>query len=163
MSGELRTKVENLLRQGKEKQWIWQNFKSTEDCEQLLFLLNELPTKKKRQAFLLLNLPLAGILLTMTCLRILNAIAIGTINIYFFLALVVPIINIYVLKKILRFRRTGYLYLFVLSGIALFQPENHRFLEVTMLGIMLFLSAFLYLRMFPKKEIIKPTKKAANG
>jgi len=163
MAGELRTKVENLLRQDKEKQWVWQNLKSTEDREQLLFLLNDLPTKKKRQSFLLLNLALAGILLVMTFLKVFNAIAIGTINIYFFLALVVPIVNIYVLKKILRFRRTGYLYLFVLSGLALFQPENHRFLEVTLLGIMLSLSAFLYLRMFPKKEIIKPTEKAANG
>jgi len=46
MAGELRTKVENLLRQDKEKQWVWQNLKRTEDREQLLFLLNDLPTEK---------------------------------------------------------------------------------------------------------------------
>ena len=107
-------------------------------------------------------MPLAAILVIMTGLKLFAAIGIGQVNLYFLLALVVPIINIYVLKKILRFQRTGYQYLFVLSFLSVFQPENHRFIEISLLGIMLFLSGFLYLRMFPKKELLKLPQKAAN-
>ncbi len=155
MATALSDKIDRLLREGKPKRRIWQELKGSENREELLFLVNDLPTLQKRRTFLLLNLPLAAILLIMTGIKLLDAMAIGTVNLHFFLSLVVPIINIYVLKKILRFRRTGYLYLFVLSVLALFQPQNHRFLELTLLGIMLFLSGFLYLRMFPEKEAIK--------
>lgn len=160
MAEKLDKKIDNLLREGKSKNQVWQNLKGSENHKELVFLLNDTPTIKKRQTFLLLNLPLAAILLIMTCIKLLAAVDIGQPNIYFFLSLVVPIINIYVLKKILRFQKTGYQYLFVLSFLSLFQPENHQFLEVTLLGVILFLSGFLYLRMFPKKEIIKLPSKA---
>ena len=162
MAKKLREKIDRLLRDGKRKERVWQSLKGSENQAELIFLLNDLPTLKNRQAFLLLNMPLAAILVIMTGIKLFAAIAIGQANIYFFLALVVPIINIYVLKKILRFQRTGYQYLFALSFLSLFQPENHHFLEVSLLGVMLFLSGFLYLRMFPKKELIRLPKKAEN-
>jgi hypothetical protein len=122
-----------------------------------------MPTLKNRQTFLLLNLPLAALLLIMTGIKLFAAMSIGQANYLFFLSLVVPMINIYVLKKILRFRRTGYQYLFVLSFLSLFQPENHRLIEIMIIGVMLFLSGFIYLRMFPKKERLKLPSKADNG
>ncbi len=155
MAKELREKIDRLLREGKKKNQIWQSLENSENHKELSFLLNDLPTLKNRQTFLLLNMPLAAILVIMTGMKLFAAISIGQVNLYFFLSLVVPIINIYVLKKILRCQRTGYQYLFVLSFLSVFQPENHRFLEVLLLGVMLFLSGFLYLRMFPKKELIK--------
>lgn len=162
MSKQLREKIDRLLRDGKRKDRIWQSLKGSENHEELVFQLNDQPTLKNRQTFLLLNMPLATILAIMTGIKLFAAVAIGQASLYFFLSLVVPIINIYVLKKILRFQRTGYQYLFVLSFLSLFQAENHRFLEVTLLGVMLFLSGFLYLRMFPKKELIKLPQKAKN-
>lgn len=163
MASKLSTDIEQLIRGGKNKARIWQSLRGTENQVELLFLLNDTPTLKNRQAHLLLNLPLAAILLIMTGLKVFAAVGIGQPNLYFFLAMVVPLINIFVLKKILRFRRTGYQYLFVLSFLSLFQPENHRFLEVTLLGVMLFLSGFLYLRMFPKAELLKLPGKDDNG
>ena len=162
MAKKLSEKIDRLLREGKGKSQVWQSLKGSENHGQLLFLLNDQPTLKRRQTYLLLNMPLAAILLIMTCMKLFAAASIGQANLYFFLSLIVPIINIYVLKKILRFQRTGYQYLFVLSVLALFQPENHQFLEVTLLGVMLFLSGFLYLRMFPKEEIIRIPSKAEN-
>ena len=162
MAKKLSEKIDRLLREGKGKSQVWQSLKGSENHEQLLFQLNDQPTLKRRQTYLLLNMPLAAILLIMTCMKLFAAASIGQANLYFFLSLIVPIINIYVLKKILRFQRTGYQYLFVLSVLALFQPENHQFLEVTLLGVMLFLSGFLYLRMFPKEEIIRLPQKAKN-
>ncbi len=162
MAKTLRGKIDGLLREGKKKHQLWQSLKGSENHKELIFLLNDLPTLKNRQTFLLLNMPLAAMLVIMTGIKLFAAISLGQVNIYFFLALVVPIINIYVLKKILRFQRTGYQYLFVLSFLSVFQPENHRFLEVLLLGVMLFLSGFLYLRMFPKNEMIKLPPKAAN-
>ena len=162
MAKKLSEKIDRLLREGKGKSQVWQSLKGSENHGQLLFQLNDQPTLKRRQTYLLLNMPLAAILLIMTCMKLFAAASIGQANLYFFLSLIVPIINIYVLKKILRFQRTGYQYLFVLSVLALFQPENHRFLEVTLLGVMLFLSGFIYLKMFPKKEIIRLPQKAEN-
>lgn len=162
MSQKSRKAIDRLLRDGKRKERIWQSLKDSMDQEELVFQLNDLPTLKNRQTFLLLNMPLAAILVIMTGLKLSASVGIGQANMYFFLSLVVPIINIYVLKKILRFQRTGYQYLFVLSFLSLFQPENHQFLEVSLLGVMLFLSGVLYLRMFPKKELIKLPQKAEN-
>lgn len=163
MAEKLGEKIERLLREGMDKQRIWQNLRKSEDNVQLVFLLNDLPTLRNRQTFLLLNLPLAAILLIMTGIKLFAVVSLGRIDFYFFLSLVVPMINIYVLKKILRFRRTGYLYLFVLSFLALFQPENHRTLEVVLLGLMLFLSGLLYLRMFPRQELLKSPRKVPDG
>jgi len=163
MANKLSDKIEHLLREGKKKHQIWNSLKGSENQASLVYLLNDLPTLKNRQTYLLLNMPLAAILLIMTGIKLFAAASIGQANLYFFLSLVVPIINIYVLKKILRFQRTGYQYLFVLSFLSLFQPENHRIIEVTLLGVMLFLSAFLYLRVFPKKELFKLSPKAKNG
>jgi hypothetical protein len=162
MAKELTKKVEHLLREGKTKDQVWRNLKGNENHEKLVFQLNDQPTLKNRQTFLLLNLPLAALLLIMTGIKLFAAMSIGQANYLFFLSLVVPMINIYVLKKILRFRRNGYQYLFVLSFLSLFQPENHRLIEIMIIGIMLFLSGFIYLRMFPKKERIKLPGKADN-
>jgi len=162
MAKKLVEKITHLLHEGKTKDQVWRNLQGTENHEELVFLLNDLPTLKKRQTFLLLNLPLAALLVIMTGIKLFAAMAIGQVNYLFFLALVVPIINIYILKKILTFRRTGYQYLFVLSFLSLFQPENHRLIEIVILGVILFLSGFLYLRMFPKKEQLKLTDKADN-
>ncbi|MBU0481537.1 MAG: hypothetical protein KKG47_10575 [Proteobacteria bacterium] len=164
MEKTLLDKIEHLLGEGKTKDQVWRNLKETENQEELVFLLNDLPTLKNRRAFLLLNLPLCALLVIMTGMKLFAAVAIGQINYLFFLAMVVPMINVYLLKKILRFRRTGFLYLFVLSFLSLFQPENHRLLEVVLLGVILFLSGFLYLKMFPKKERLKsPEKAPTNG
>lgn len=162
MATKLSKTIDRLLREGKGKEQIWRSLKNSENPEELTFLLNNQPTLKNRRTFLLLNLPLAAILLIMTGLKFFASVAIGQPNIPFFLSLVVPIINIFVLKKIMRFERTGYQYLFVLSFLSLFQPENHRFLEITLLGVMLFLAGFLYLRMFPRKELIASPGKDKN-
>jgi hypothetical protein len=155
MTRELGEKIDRRLRDGWGKDRIRQSLKGSASGTRLVFLLNDLPTVNRRRTYLLLNLTLAAILLSMTTIKLWAAVSIGRINIYFFLALVVPLINLHVLQKILRFRRTGYQYLFVLSLLSLVQPENHRPLEATLLGAMLLLSAFLYRRLFPKEELIK--------
>lgn len=162
MAKKSRKEIEGLLQAGKQKEQIWRKLKDSVNHEELVFQLNDLPTLQNRRTFLLLNMPLAAILVIMTGLKLAASVSIGQANMYFFLSLVVPIINIYVLKKILRFERTGYQYLFVLSFLSLFQPENHRILEISLLGVMLFLSGLIYLRMFPKKELRKLPKKAEN-
>jgi len=98
----------------------------------------------------------------MTLIKLWGAAAIGGVNLVFFMALVVPAINFYVLKKLLRFRRIGYQFLFILSLIALFHPENHHILEMSLTVAMILLSGFLYLRVFPKAEMILIPKEPDN-
>ena len=71
-----------------------------------------------------------------------------------FILLVVPVINMYVLKEILFFRRNGYLFLCVLSALSFVSPENWQFPEFLFVLAMIAISAFLYLKMFPKDTLI---------
>ncbi|MDT8334981.1 MAG: hypothetical protein RQ753_04730, partial [Desulfurivibrionaceae bacterium] len=107
MRPDLSGKIARQLREGGSRSRIWRELKDSENREELRFLLNDLPTAERQRVFYPATLLLAALLLIMTGIKVFDAIAIGTPNLYFFLALIVPIINIYVLKKILRFRRTG--------------------------------------------------------
>ncbi len=87
--------------------------------------------------------------------KLLAAFAFGTLDIYLLLALVVPTINFYILREILRFHRLGFKFLFILSILSLVQPENHHMQEIAILSIMIGLSGYLYKKMFPENELIK--------
>lgn len=155
MIDQLNKEIDGLLREGSSKKDILKKFESSEDLEEVAFVLNEYPSLEKRKKFLLLHLFLTAVLLTMTGLKIMAAADIGGINLVFLMAMIVPAINMYVLQKLFRFRRTGYQFLFILSIIALFHAENHHLFEISMIGMMIILSGILYLKVFPKKEIVK--------
>jgi len=164
MTDPLEQEIDRLLREGGNRKKIWNSLKDSEDRDTLAYLLNEYPSLAKRRKFLVLHLLLTAILVIMTLMKLWAAAAIGGVNLAFFLALVVPAINFYILKKLLRFRRTGYQFLFILSIIALFHPENHHVLEMSLTVAMILMSGFLYLRMFPKAErIILPKEPDTLG
>ena len=149
MTDTLDKKIDLLLKEGGNGKTIWNSLKDTEDREELASL-NEFPSLAKRRKYLALHLLLSAILAIMTLMKLWGAAAISGVNLAFFMALVVPAINIYLLKKLLRFRRDGYQFLFILSIIALSQPENHHTLEMSLTAAMILLSGFLYIRVFPK-------------
>ena len=162
MTDTLDKKIDLLLKEGGNGKTIWNSLKDTEDRDELAYLLNEFPSLAKRRKYLALHLLLSAILVIMTLMKLWGAAAISGVNLAFFMALVVPAINIYLLKKLLRFRRDGYQFLFILSIIALFQPENHHTLEMSLTAAMILLSGFLYIRVFPKAERIIIPKKPDN-
>ncbi len=154
MADQLEKDIEQQLLQGKTKKNIWQQLAGKEGKQKALFVLNNSAELSERQAFQLINLCLAIILAFLTFKKLLTAFSFGKLDIFFFTSLVVPIINIYVLKEILRFKKLGFQYLFVLSCAALVLPENRHPLELFLTCGMIALSGFLYLKLFPKGKII---------
>jgi hypothetical protein len=71
------------------------------------------------------------------------------------LDLAVPAINFFVLYKIIRFHKQGYQFMAVLGVLALVRPENRIIPTLPMYLVIIGLSLFLLLRLFPKQERIK--------
>jgi len=151
--------VEELLRQGLDRRQIWQRLQDRMEekgRERLRFHLNNASLPKDRKKIQYFNLLLAGVLAFMTFRILLVAFAFGKFDIYLLLSLVVPVVNIYILKEILRFHRLGYQFLFVLSILSLFRPENQQVRELFLLALMIGLSGLFYLHLFPRKALVPP-------
>lgn len=151
----LEEKIEAALTSGESRQATLERLKQTEDPQKLLFHLNNISNPAVRGKYLYLNLLLALILLFVTSKKLLAIVLFGAFDLLLFLSLVVPIINFYLLREILRFRRIGYQFLFVLATLSLLHPENHFFPEFPLHLAIIGLSGLLYLKMFPKAELIK--------
>lgn len=158
MAEKIEEKIEELLRSRKSRKAILNELRNTEDPQKLLFYLNNISKPADRKKYQILNLALVMILLFVTAKKLITAFAFGTIDLFLFISLVVPVINLYLLREILRFRKIGYQFLFVLSLLSVFHPENHFVLEGSLLGAMIVLSGILYLKMFPKSERILEIK-----
>ena len=155
MADKTEKEIEKLLAQGWDKQRIWRQLRQGDKPYKALFFLNNASKPEDRRKYQVVNLILAVILGFMTFKKLLTALSFGSLDIFLLLGLVVPIINIYVLREILRFHRLGYRFLFVLSCLSLLQPENHHLQEIVFISLMIGLSGYLHLRMFPEKEQIK--------
>ncbi|PLX48810.1 MAG: hypothetical protein C0613_09425 [Desulfobulbaceae bacterium] len=147
--------IEKKLLAGESKQAIWQEMQSEKEAEKVLFYLNNKAGLKERVRFQYANLALALMLAFMTAKELITLFSFGRLDIPFLTGLVVPIINVYILKEILRFHRLGYQYLFVLTTLSLILPKNHAALELSMSIAMITLSGFLYLKLFPKGEGVR--------
>lgn len=147
--------IEKKLLTGESKDAIWQELQNKKEAEKALFYLNNKAGLKERVRFQYANLTLALILAFMTAKELITLFSFGRLDIPFLTGLVVPIINVYILKEILRFHRLGYQYLFVLTTLSLILPKNHASLELSLSIAMITLSGFLYLRLFPKGKELK--------
>jgi hypothetical protein len=149
MSDETRKTISVLLMNGKGRKQIYDQLKSQEDPARLAFLLNNEALLKDRKKYQYVNLLTAILLAWLTAIKVLDAMAFGRFDLYWLASLVVPLINLYVLRKILRFQRIGYQFLFVISCLALLRPENRQLPEIMIIVMLLGLSGFLYFKMFP--------------
>lgn len=152
MADKVEKRVEELFLAGKTRQEIWRELRKTEEPAKVLFYANNIAPPSQRRKYQLHNLFLALLLLFLTTKKLLAALSFGQFDVWLMLMLIVPVINIYVLREILRFRRIGYRFLVVLSFLALVQPENHFAQEASMLIVMIFLTLFLYRKLFPASE-----------
>lgn len=156
MADKIEKKIEGMLAEGLKKQQVWQQLKNEKTQHKVLFFLNNTSMPADRRKYQVINLLLALILAFITFKKLLTALSFGNLDVFLLLGLVVPIINIYVLREILRFHRLGYRFLFVLSCLSFLQPENHHVQESILLLLMIGLSGYLHLRMFPEKEQLQP-------
>ena len=155
MADSIEKEIEELLQKGKSKREIWKKLRQGKEPHKALFHLNNSSLPDERKKFQVINLLLAIVLTFLTAKKLITAFSFGALDIFLLLGLVVPIINIYILREILRFHRIGYKFLFILSILSLLQPENHHTQELFILGLMIGLSGYLYRQMFADKDEIK--------
>ena len=146
--------VEQRLLAGENKFDIWKELQNDTEADKILFYLNNKASLKDRTSFQYVNLALALTLAFVTAKELITLFSFGKLDIAFLAGLVVPIINIYILKEVLRFHRLGYQYLFVLTAVSLVLPKNHEPLELSLALLMIAGSGFLYAKLFPKKKTI---------
>ncbi len=153
--------IRQLLRQGVGKKTILDRLDGDYDRDDLVFYLNNLPAEPLRRRFLPLNLLLCLILLARTLKTLyfsamfqLSARAAGQFSPLLFLDLVVPMINFYVLAKLLRCQRQGYQFMLVLGVLALFRPENRVMPDLAGYLLILALSGLLYTLLFPRSSAL---------
>jgi len=154
MAATIEEKIERMLVEGKKRSEIVLELKGKEDPQKLLFYINNISRPADRKKYQILNLALALALTFVTTKKLITAFSFGVLDFFLLVSLVAPVINIYLLREILRFRKIGYQFLFVLSLLSVLHPENHFALEATLLFTIIALSGFLYFTMFPKKERI---------
>lgn len=145
-------KIEELLQKGLSKKEIKNQLKDKVDSGKLEFYLNNISSPKERARYQYLNLALVIILSFVTIKKLFFALSIGSFSLTMLLALVVPTINLYILREIMRFRRLGYQFLCILSTLSLLNAENRAMPEIILIPAMIVLSGFLYWRLFPLKR-----------
>ncbi len=153
--------VRQELRRGYKKQEILSRLSKKGDRDDLIFYLNNLPEEQQRRRYqwtnrllcLLLTVLTVGKLYFMAMLQ-LAAMDAGQFSPLLLINLIVPMINFYVLSKIIRFHRQGYQFMIVLGVLAFVRPENRAQPDLTLYLCITALSVFLLLRLFPKKEQI---------
>ncbi len=148
----LEEKIEALLQKGLSKKEIRKRLLGQEDTRQLDFFLNNLAYPEDRRRYQIINFSLVLILGFVTIKKFFFALSFGSISLTTLLALVVPTVNVYLIREIISFRRVGYQFLAVLSALSMLNAENRAFPEVILVPAMTMISAFLYLKLFYLKD-----------
>ena len=152
MASFIEDKIEELLKKGYSKEKIRQLLKKDDKDGELDFYLRNIAYPSDRLRYQFVNLSLFFILLFITLKKLYFALSFGQLSIVMLLAMVVPTVNLYILREIMRYRRIGYLFCMVLSAISLVNAENRAFPEIILVPTMVFLSAFLYTKLFWQYE-----------
>lgn len=154
--------VRQELRHGHRKKEILARLSKENNRDDLLFYLNNLPEEQQQRQHLWINRILCLLLAVVTIKKLysvsllqLAAIAAGQFSPLLLLDLIVPMINFYVLSKIIRFHRQGYQFMAVLGILALVRPENRLMPDLAIHLVVIALSIFLLLRLFPKQKRIE--------
>ena len=162
MADPLEQQVLGELKKGTGRLNVLKKLETEDNREDLVWYLNHLPTGKGRKNHQWINWLLIIVLLALTVKKLyfialiqMNAAAVNQFSPMLLLDLVVPAVNFFVLNKIIRFQRQGYEFMTVLGVLALFREENRVMPDLALYLVIISLSVFLLLRMFPKKERLK--------
>jgi hypothetical protein len=149
--------VRGELAAGRDKQNIFRSLSRNHDRDEVLYHLNNLPDKKRLRRYFWPGRLLCLLLLAITVKKLydmaliqLAAAAAHQFSPLLFLDLIVPAINFYILTKLWRFERQGYLFMIILGILALVRPENRVQPDIWIYLAIILLSLFLFKKLFPK-------------
>lgn len=156
----LEKEVEELLTQGVKKKDIFRKLGKGADKKvksKVLFYVNNMTTPEKKNTYQYLNFFLVLLLAFVTANKLIVIFVAFSMTGFMMtlLNLIVPAVNIHVMREVLRFRRLGYQFLVVISILSMLQPENHALREITIFVILACGASFLYLKIYPNKAILQ--------
>lgn len=155
MAKKIEERIETLIAQGKTKKEIYEILSAEMDEDRFERFLRNRVELSKKESYYGWNFLLLAFLAAVTFYglgKIAASIAetgIGNLIIAFW-SFVVPGVNIYLIWLIYRFNRLGYIFLFILSTLSLFRPENRSLIGLVQTIPLIAVSGFLYLKLFPK-------------
>ena len=156
MAKALDKQVEALLQEGVSKLDIFNRLKDPDNRAKLIFFLNNKSLVVRRKKYMWINIVLCVLLFGMTLKRLLAISATSNFDFLLLFDFIVPTIHFYILRELLLFQRTGYMFLAVLTGLGVVAYAENRVLPDLPINLcMIGIAIFLYLRMFPKKELLK--------
>ena len=162
MADPLERQVLAELKSGMAKKNILSKLETKDNHDDLVWYLNYYPTGWGRQQNFLINWLLVILLLALTIKKLyfiamvqLNALAVNQFSPLLLVDLIVPAVNFFILSKIIRFNRQGYQFMAVLGVLALVRADNRVMPDLAMYLVIIGLSIFLLLRLFPKQERIE--------
>ena len=151
---ELEQKVRELLFQGLTKQEVYDRLSTYDNRDELASLLNNLPAPEPRRKYLYLNIMLISMLGIITARKLYSLWGIDTFNIFTLFILVVPTINIYLMRELMLFHRTGFQFTAILCAISLLNAENRMLPEIVFIPLIVALAGFLYYKLYPRSSMI---------
>ena len=154
MAKALDKQVEALLQEGMSKETIFKKLQTTDNSAKLVFFLNNKSLLVRRKSYMWINLLLSAMLLAMTLKRLLAISASRHFDFLLLFDFIVPTIHFYILRELLLFHRTGYQFLAVLTALGLLYEQNRVMPDIIVNICMILLAAFLYVKMFPKEELL---------
>lgn len=140
--------VEKQVAKGISSSEILASFKEEEEKEEAEYWIKNIASLDKRKRYYLLNTLLIAALGFVTLKKLVDIYLLNYVNLLLLFSLVVPVINIYLIKEIVFFRRTGYQMLGILAIISLLNQENRMMPEVIIMPAISLISFFLYYKMF---------------
>lgn len=162
MAELLEEQVREKLGKGQKKETIFARLSTPENRDNLIHILNNLPLESRRLQGRWLNYLLVALVLTVTVKKVyliaallLAAVKLNQFTPLLLLDLIVPAINFYVIRELLRFHRQGYQFMAVLGVLALMRGENRIFPDLYLYLTIIVLSFFLLWKMFPVREKIQ--------
>ena len=146
----IRKKVTRDIVEGRSAKEIIASFDSPDDREEAEYWLLNTASLADRKRFFVLNVILSALIGFVTLKKLAVLYSLKGFDPLILFSIVVPCINIYLLREILNYRRMGYQFLAILSVISLVNAENRQMPELIIMPVIAGISFFLYLRMFRK-------------
>jgi len=152
---DLEQQVRRLLFQGMDKQEVYDQLATYNNRDDLRFLLNNLPAPEPRKKYLYLNIMLISMLGIITARKLYSLWGIDTFNMFTLFILVVPTINIYLMREMMLFHRTGFQFTAILCAISLLNAGNRILPEIVFIPLIVAIAGFLYYRLYPSDSMIR--------
>ena len=151
---QIAKEVEQLLNSGLSREEVFEKLRGRDDDDEIIYFANNVATLADKHKYMALNLILIGLLVLLTGKKVMAIIAFPYFNITTIIPIVVPAVNAYIIRELLRFHKKGYTFLFVLSILSLVHKENHFPFELLTTISMIVLSGFLYKKIFNKNKLL---------